>query len=354
MKQAISLKSSRKVKKALAFTSIAVTALGFAHSASAEETLNLYNWGEYINPEVLTRFTEETGIKVKLDIYSSNEEMLAKLQAGATGYDIVFPSVHMQDIMAKLKLLEKTNINQYAGFKNIDKNFLNAESDPNGEYCLPYAWGTVGILYNKKLVPNLNSWADFFALPKEGKNIAMLDDMREVISVGLITDGKSVNTTDRDDLKAAQDYIIKQKVNVSAFTYDSIPMVQSGDIAAAQWYVGAMLYVLQNPDDLAYVIPKEGATMYQEDMCVLKSAPNKANAKKFMEFFTQPDIAALNAKQQTNGTMNTEAIKLLPDYLRNNPSINPPVEVKAKLQLFKELGKGIKLYDRVWTKIRTS
>ncbi len=354
MNNSLSVTGSRSVRKALAITGIALASASFSNGVLAEETLNLYNWGEYINPEVLTRFTEETGIKVTLDTYSSNEELLAKLQAGATGYDIIFPSVHMQDIMAQLNLLEKTDINQSPGFKNIDSSFLTAESDPKGEYCLPYAWGSVGILYNKKQVPELTSWADFFALPAQGKNIAMLEDMREVISVGLITHGKSVNTTSKDDLKIAQDYIIRQKDNISAFTYDSIPMVQSGDIAAAQWYVGAMLYVFENPDDLAFVIPKEGATMYQENMCVLKTAPNKSNAKKFLEFFTQPEIAALNTKQQTNGTMNKAAIKLLPDYLRNSPSINPPAEVKAKLQMFKELGKGIKLYDRVWTKIRTS
>ncbi|WP_432461023.1 polyamine ABC transporter substrate-binding protein [Agarivorans sp. QJM3NY_25] len=354
MNCSISRKRGHMLKTALLATSLACSAFSYSQVASAEETLNLYNWGEYINPEVLSRFTESTGIKVKLDTYSSNEELLAKLQAGATGYDIVFPSVHMQDIMAQLHLLEKTHINQYSGFKHIDSAFLTAESDPKGEYCLPYAWGTVGILYNKELVPELNSWDDFFALPKQGKNIAMLDEMREVISVGLITHGKSVNSTDRDDLKVAQDYIIQQKGNISAFTYDSIPMVQSGDIAAAQWYVGAMLYVFENPDELAYVIPEEGATKYQENMCVLKSAPNKANAQKFLEFFTQPEIAALNAKQQTNGTMNKDAIELLPDYLRNNPSINPPASVRAKLQMFKELGKGIKLYDRAWTKIRTS
>ncbi|WP_235263637.1 extracellular solute-binding protein [Nitrincola sp. A-D6] len=200
----------------------------------------------------------------------------------------------------------------------------------------------------------MSSWEDFFELPAEGKNIAMLDDMREVISVGLITNGTSVNTTDRDDIQAAQDYIIKQKNNISAFTYDSIPMVQSGDIVAAQWYVGAMLYVFDNPNELAYIIPEEGATMYQENMCILKSAPNKDNAKKFLEFFTQPEIAALNTSQQTNGTMNTKAIELLPESLRNNPSINPPEDVKNKLQLFKELGQGIRLYDRAWTRIRTS
>lgn len=339
-------------RKTLA-TAITITGIGISQQAVSAEVLKLYNWGDYINPAVLETFTKQTGIAVSVDAYTSNEEMLAKLQAGATGYDIVFPSVHMQDIMAQLNLLEKTDINQYAGFSHIDTRFLNAKSDPNGEYCLPYAWGTVGILYNKKLVGSINSWEEFFNLPKDGKKIAMLDDMREVIGVGLIEHGKSVNSTDRDDLKKAQEFIIKQKPYVSSFTYDSAPLVQSGDIAAAQWYVGAMHYVNQTPDDLGYVIPKEGATMYQENMCVLQSAPNKSNAKKFLEFFTQPEIAALNTRQQMNGTANKDAIALLPEHIRDNPSINPSPEVHAKLQLFAELGKDIKLYDRVWTKIRT-
>jgi len=352
--KAVKVRNSDKLfnKKSLSIA-LAMVGMGLSQQAFSGEVLKLYNWGDYINPEVLEKFTEQTGIEVSVDTYTSNEEMLAKLQAGATGYDIVFPSVHMQDIMSHLNLLEKTNINQYEGFKHIDTTFLNAKSDPNGEYCLPYAWGTVGILYNKKQVESIGSWEEFFNLPKQGKKITMLDDMREVIGVGLIEHGKSVNSTDKDDLKLAQEFMIEQKPNVSSFTYDSAPLVQSGDIAAAQWYVGGMLYVMQTPDDLGYVIPKEGATMYQENMCVLKSAPNKANAQKFLEFFTQPEIAALNTKQQMNGTANKDAIALLPEYIRDNENINPPVEVRNKLQMFAELGKGIKLYDRVWTKIRT-
>ncbi|MGP8306233.1 polyamine ABC transporter substrate-binding protein [Vibrio sp. YIC-376] len=344
---------TRLINRKTMAAAIATVGLGISQQAVSAEALKLYNWGDYINPAVLEEFTKQTGIEVSIDTYTSNEEMLAKLQAGATGYDIVFPSVHMQDIMFQLNLLEKTDINQTAGFSHIDTSFLNAKSDPKGEYCLPYAWGTVGILYNKKQVSSIESWEQFFELPKEGKKIAMLDDMREVIGIGLIEQGKSVNSTDRDDLKKAQEFIIKQKPYISSFTYDSAPLVQSGDIAAAQWYVGAMLYVFQTPDELGYVIPKEGATMYQENMCVLKSAPNKSNAKKFLEFFTQPEIAALNTKQQMNGSVNKDAIALLPEYIRDNPNINPTAEVRSKLQLFAELGKDIKLYDRVWTKIRT-
>ncbi len=157
---------------------VALATLLAAASAQAE-TLALYNWGDYINPEVLTRFSEETGIQVTLDTYSSNEEMLAKIQAGATGYDIVFPSVWMQDIMGKLGLLHETGINQHPDFKNIDSAFLRSQEDPDSSYCLPYAWGTVGIFYNEEVTGPIAGWADFFAVPeKTGAKISLLDDMR--------------------------------------------------------------------------------------------------------------------------------------------------------------------------------
>jgi len=327
-----------------------------AAPANAEGQLNIYNWGEYINPEVLKKFETDTGIKVNLDTYASNDEMLAKVRTGDTGYDIVFPSVYMQDIMANLDLLEKTDINQYEGFKNIDPQFLKAKTDPKGEYCLPYAWGTVGIGYNRDVLgKDIKGWKDLIETVK-AKNLkfALLDDMREVLGVGLILNGKSVNSTDPEDLKQAAQTIIDMKPYVAAFTYESRPMVAAGDIAAAHWFVGAMIDVFQNPKKLGYVIPEEGATMYQEDICVLKTAPNKENAKKFLEFYTQPEVAALNIAQQTNGTPNVPARALEPENIKNSQEINPPQDVMKRLQIFVDLGADIRKYDRVWTTIKTA
>ena len=199
--------------------------------AWAEGQLNVYNWGEYINPEVLTRFTQDTGIEVTLDTYGTNEEMLAKIQAGATGYDIVFPSVHMRDIMQKIGLLYDAKVNTLAGFENIDPIAKRSLVDPESSYCLPYAWGAVGIFYNKEEAGELTSWEDFFALPDKGKKITMLDDLRETIGVALIMNGHSVNTTDSDALKQAEAWLIERKDKISAFTYDIVPLVQAGDIA---------------------------------------------------------------------------------------------------------------------------
>jgi len=323
-------------------------------AAAAQETLSLYNWGDYINPDVLTKFTEETGIAVTLDTYSSNEEMLAKIQAGATGYDIVFPSVHMNDIMLKLGLLEKTGINAHPDFKNIDPSFLRAKEDPAGEYCLPYAWGTVGIFYNEDVTGPITGWADFFAIPeKTGAKITILDDMREVLAVGLIMTGKSVNSTDPAEVQAAADYILSHKAAITAFTYEVPAMLTSGDIAAGHFFVGGNVFFTEMPN-IKYIIPAEGGTMYQENICVLASAPHKENAQKFLEFYLRPDIAALNVAQQFNGTPNIPANELTPDFIRSNPNINVGPETQERLQIFEDIGAALRIYDRAWNTIRTA
>ena len=328
--------------------------LGISPSAQAAGKLNIYNWGDYINPEVLIRFTEDTGIEVTLDTYGSNEEMLAKIQAGATGYDIVFPSVHVRDIMQKLGLLYDAKVNTLKGFENIDPANMRSLVDPESSFCLPYAWGAVGIFYNKAEAGEIKSWEDFFALPDKGKKITMLDDLRETIGVALIMNGHSVNTTDSDELRQAEAWLLERKDKISAFSYDIVSLVQSGDIAAAHWYVGATLYTLEEPDKLGFVIPEEGATMYQEDICVLATAPNKESAIRFLEFYMQPEMAALNTVQQVNGTANVPARDLLSPELKANPNTNPPPEVIAKLQIFEDLGEALRKYNSVWTKVRTA
>jgi spermidine/putrescine transport system substrate-binding protein len=324
-----------------------------AGTASAE-TLALYNWGDYINPEVLTRFTEETGIEVTLDTYSSNEEMLAKIQAGATGYDIVFPSVWMQDIMVKLDLLHETGINAHPDFANVDPAFLRSKEDPESRFCLPYAWGTVGIFYNEDVSGPIAGWADFFAVPeKTGARISLLDDMREVIGMGLIMTGASVNATDPAEVQAAADYVIGHKDKVTAFTYESMALIASGDLAAAHYFVGGNVFFTETPN-VKYVIPAEGATMYQENICVLQDAPNKEAAQRFLEFYLRPEIAALNVAQQFNGTPNIPANELTPEFIRSNPNINVPAETMARLQIFEDLGPALRVYDRAWSAIRTA
>ena len=344
--------------KLLSLSGVAVFSLMAvaAGPANAAGELHLYNWGDYINPEVVDKFGKEFDVKVSLDTYSTNEEMLAKIQAGATGYDLVWPSVHMHDIMQQLGLLEETKINQVKGFENIDPGALRSKQDPKADYCLPYAWGPVGIFYNKKAVGgDIKSWKEFFDFAEKNPGkITLLDDLRETLGIGLIMNGKSVNSRDPADIKLAEEFVLKQKPNVAAFRYDVIPLIESGDMAASHYYVGAVLNANNKPDELGFVIPEEGATMYQEDLCMLKTAPNKENALKFMEFLMRPDVSALNTTMLTNGTVNKAAVDLLPPELKNHPATNPSPEVRAKLQIFEDLGADLKLYDRAWSRIKAN
>ena len=332
-----------------------LTAASVLASVAHAEKLQLYNWGDYINPDILAEFTKETGIEVGLDTYSSNEEMLAKIQAGATGYDIIFPSIHMVDIMLNLELLAKTDINTAADWGNIDPEFLRAKNDPDGTYCMPYAWGTVGIFYNReKAGGDITTWEEFFAIPeKTGNNITMVDDMREVMAVGLMANGYSVNTTDPVEIKAATDWLIERKGAVSAFTYAMPGLFLSGDIAAGHFFVG-LAGAITEDDNLQYVIPTEGASLYEEAMCVLDSAPNKAAARQFMEFMLRPDISVKNTNQQFNGSVNIPARALVADAIKANPNVNVDTATMARLQMFEDVGAALKAYDRAWNSIRTA
>ena len=332
-----------------------LTAFGVLAGPAQAEKLQLYNWGDYINPEILAEFTEETGIEVGLDTYASNEEMLAKIQAGATGYDIIFPSIHMVDIMLNLELLSKTEINTATDWGNIDPEFLRAKNDPDGSYCMPYAWGTVGIFYNReKSGGDISTWEEFFAIPdKTGNNITMIDDMREVMAVGLMANGYSVNTTDPTEIKTATDWLIERKGAVSAFTYSMPGLFLSGDIAAGQFFVG-LAGAIAEDDNLQYVIPSDGATLYEEAMCVLESAPNKEAARQFMEFMLRPDISVKNTNQQFNGSVNIPARDLVADIIKANPNVNVSVDTMSRLEMFEDVGKALKAYDRAWNTIRNA
>ena len=182
----------------------------------------------------------------------------------------------------------------------------------------------------------------------------MLDDLRETIGVALIKNGHSVNTGDGDALKQAEAWLLERKDKISAFSYDIVSLVQSGDIAAAHWYVGATIYTIQEPDKVGFVIPEEGATMYQEDICVLKTAPNKDSAISSSNSTCSPRSPRSTQSSRSTAPPICRRVNLLPPELKANPNTNPPPEVVKKLQIFEDLGNDLRKYNRVWTKVRTA
>jgi len=327
-----------------------------AHALSAAE-LNLYNWTVYINPEILSDFSKETGIKVNLDNYGTNEEMLAKIQAGATGYDIVFPSVHMQDIMTKLQLLRPAGLKALKGYDNIDQKYFLSQTDTDHDICLPYNRGTTGLMYNKKLIggTSADTWKVVFDPPAElrGK-IAMLDDVRETIGAALIYNGFPINSTDPKQLAKARDTILKAKPYWAAMLTDGIgDKVINGDFIVAQWWSGTAVQTMDTkPDDIGYSIPKEGANGFQEDMCLLSSAPNIESAKRFFEYMMRPEVNAKNTNWLRGWSTNKAALPLIDPKLTSDTSIYPNDETFQRLQLLQDVGDKVTLYDKVWTDIK--
>lgn len=335
----------------------AASAAVTATPAMSAEELNLYNWSVYINPEILTDFSKETGIKVRLDTYGTNEEMLAKIQAGATGYDIVFPSVHMQDIMTNLTLLQPAGIRDLKGYDNIDQKYFLATTDPDHNICLPYNRGTSGLMYNKKLLgdASADTWKVVFDPPAElhGK-IAMLDDVRETIGAALMYNGFSINSTDPKELAKARDTILKAKPYWAAMLTDGIgDKVVNGDFVVAQWWSGTVVQTMDTkPEDIGYAIPKEGTNGFQEDMCLLANAPNVESAKRFFEYMMRPEVNAKNTNWLRGWSTNKAALPLIDAKLTSNTSIYPNEEVFERLQLIQDVGDKIRLYDKVWTDVK--
>lgn len=346
------------MKRPYVAAGLAAALLAFsAPSAEAAGKLALYNWSIYINPEILTDFTKESGIAVTLDNYGTNEEMLAKIQAGATGYDIVWPSVHMQDIMTNLELLQPVGLQSLKGHENIDAKYFKAKTDPDHQICMPYNWGSTGLIVNKAMTKgvDVDTWKVVFDPPEQlrGK-IAMLDDVRETVGAALIYNGFSMNSTDPKELAKARDTIIKAKPYWAAMLTDGIgDKVVNGDFAIAHWWSGSSAQTVDTAKDkVAYVLPKEGVNGFQEDMCLLKSAPNVTEAKAFFEYMLRPEVAAKNANWLRGGTPNTPALPLIDAAMKDNKALYPDAETFKTFTLVQDLGDKIKLWDSVWTKVK--
>jgi len=325
---------------------------GSGGAASGQVTINVYNWGEYIEPTVLDGFTAETGIKINYDTYPSNEDLYTKLKGGGVSYDVVVPSDYMVQRMIRENMLEKLDKRNIPNIKNIDKRFSNLAYDPNGEYSVPYMWGTVGILYNKTMVSDpVDSWNILWD-PKYKAKIFMYDSMRDTLSVALRRLGYSSNTRDVSQLEAAGQSLIEQKPLVQAYVGDTVrDSMIGGEAALAVVYSGDALYCMDNNADLAYVVPKEGSNVWVDALAIPKGSAHKAEAEKFIDYLCKPDVCLKNVEYIGYSTVNSETLKLLPDDMRNNPTFWPTDETYNRCEIFTDLGDFTKEYDRVWTEV---
>ena len=324
-----------------------------------DEKLVVYNWGEYIDPEVLTMFEEETGIRVVYEEFETNEILYPKVSSGAIAYDVVCPSDYMIQRMIENDLLSEINFDNIPNLKNIGKQYLeqSRQFDPENKYSVPYCWGTVGILYNKMMVDEpVDSWSILWD-PKYKDNILMQDSVRDAFGVTLKYLGYSLNSTDLDELTEAKNLLIEQKPLVQAYVIDQVRDKMIGNEAAlGVIYSGEAIYTQKENPNLEYVIPKEGSNIWIDSWVIPKNAEHKENAEKFINFLCRPDIALMNFEYITYSTPNEAARELIEDEsIRNSEIAFPDLSKYDNLETFQYLGtEADQVYGDLWNKVKSS
>ena len=335
--------------------------------AQDDNVVMVYNAGEYIDPEVPKLFEEETGIKVIYDTFETNEEMYPVIQAGGVVYDAVCPSDYMIEKMMQNHLLQEVDFNNVPNIKEIGKDYMKMceQFDPGNKYVVPYTTGTVGILYNKKMlddlgVPYPTKWADLWN-PKLKGEILMQDSVRDAFMVALKKEGHSMNTVSDAELDEALQDLIKQKPLVQAYVVDQVRDKMIGEEAAVGViYSGEILYVqgeLEGTDvEIDYAIPEEGTNVWFDGWVIPWNAKHKENAEKWMDFLCRPDIAAKNFEYITYPTPNVGALALLDKSYTENKAVFPDMkEVLKKGEVYTYLGEENEAkYNNRWKILKAS
>ena len=324
-----------------------------------DEKLVVYNWGEYIDPEVLTMFEEETGIDIVYEEFETNEILYPKISSGAIAYDVICPSDYMIQRMIENDLLSEINFDNIPNIKNIGEQYMeqSKQFDPENKYSVPYCWGTVGILYNKTMVDEpVDSWSILWN-PKYKDSILMQDSVRDAFGATLKYLGYSLNSIDLDELTEAKNLLIEQKPLVQAYVIDQVRDKMIGNEAAlGVIYSGEAIYTQKENPNLEYVIPKEGSNIWIDSWVIPKNAEHKENAEKFINFLCRPDIALMNFEYITYSTPNEAARELIEDEsIRNSEIAFPDLSKYDNLETFQYLGtEADQVYGDLWNKVKSS
>lgn len=349
-----------KALKIIFMLSIIISASFFfagckAGGQDSSKVLNVYNVGDYIDESLIKEFEKKTGIKVQYSTYDTNEMMYQKVKSGSTKYDLIFPSDYMVQKMSNEGLLKKINYNNIPNYKYIDQEFLHNKYDPENLYSVPYMWGTLGIVYNKKLVDEkVDSW-DILWDQKYRRNILMFDSVRDTMGVALKKLGYSMNTKNPKEIEEATELLIKQKPLVLAYVNDDGKDRMIGNEATMGiFYSGDVPMMKEENPDLEYAIPKEGSNIWTDAICIPNTADNQDWAEAFINFLCDPDVNARNAEYIGYSTPISEGRKKLPEEMREDPSLYPNTDIIKKCEAFLDLGSTIKIYDKSWIQLKSN
>ena len=317
------------------------------------ETISVYNWGDYIDSDVIDIFEAETGIRVIYETFETNEDMYAKIALGGSSYDVIVPSDYMVERMIQEKLLQPINWNNVPNVKNIDPRFTHESYDPDFAYAVPYTWGTMGILYNTQTVLERPTSWDILLDEEYRMDMFMLNSPRDTLAIALVMCGHDLNSVDPADLADAKALLIEQKPLVLAYVVDEVKdKMIAGEASLALVWSGDATYCMSESDELDYVVPEEGSNIFYDALCIPANARNVSGAEKFIDFLCRADIAAMNYEYVGYAIPNQAAIELMGEQAYNaSPVNNPPQETLDKCQVFKYLGDETRLYDTIWTEI---
>lgn len=327
-----------------------------ANQDKNSNVLYVYNWGDYIDPDLITKFEDETGIDVKYDVYDTNEIMYQKLNSGNVSYDLIIPSDYMIEKMKSEDMLAKIDFSKIPNYKYIGEQFKNLAYDPTNEYSVPYMWGTVGIIYNtKKVTDPVDSW-DILWNTKYKDQVIMPDGVRDAMAVAEKKLGYSLNTENLNEIEAAKNELMTQKKDglILAYMVDQVKDAMVGGEAslAVAWSGDAVTMIERNPD-LAYTIPKEGSNKWFDGIAIPKNAQHKENAEKFINFLCDPENAKQNVEYIGYSTPNTAAYNLLPEDVREDKVAYPDESSLKNCEVFVDLPSEIlRKYDEAWLEIK--
>jgi spermidine/putrescine transport system substrate-binding protein len=333
---------------------ITATSLVLAGSASAAGELHIYNWGNYTNPEMIKKFEAANDVKVTLDSYDSNETMLAKVEQGGSGYDVVVPGDYMIAIMLKKDLLEKVMPNQMSNFKNMDPKWVDVYWDKGRNYSVPYQWGTTSFQVDTTVYKgDINTLKLIYDPPKELQGrINMLNDMNDVINAGLRYLDYPRCNSNKAQLKELNALLLSAKKHWRTMDYSTIEKLTSKDVDLSQNWNGAAMRARAQRPELEYAYPKEGFTGWMDNVAVLKGAPNVENAKLFMNFMMDPENAAMtsNFARYANGVMGSE--KYMEAEMKSAPEIIIPASAPAPEFVPPCDQDVVALYTKIWTNLK--
>jgi len=317
--------------------------------------LNIFNWSSYIAPDTVPKFGAEFGVNVRYSVYESNEEMLARVMSGNSGWDIVFPTHYIVKPMLANQLLAPLDHQLLGNLDQLEQRFRAPDWDPALQWSVPYMVTAAGIAYNRKLNPPPHAWADLWDNRLRGR-ITMLDDPFDTLGACLKKLGHSINSTDPEELRAAQSEAVRQKPLLRAYLNAEVrDQLVSGDVLAAHMWNTTAQQAMDASQDIGFVYPDEGYAVYPDCSVILRESKRPDLAHQFINFLLRPGIAAANALAARTTTTNAGARQLFPSDFRDNPTLYPGPNVVARGEWAKTVEPASqRLRDRLWTEIKSA